>query len=275
MVSKPLSHLFIYMVLIILLSSCALFDTGHTTTPVDPEKQTGSETNNDNTQTSAEPPVSEYPTLEQSVWEVLSGTYFYNHGFVFEQEDGYQPVHAIGLGKYEIDAHPEDTIDVRTVEGALQLTIPKPEDYLHLTQAFLSPDREMIVLSVTTESQSTTYYLNPTEGLVSAIGEGDHIEHPTWAPDGHCIAFAYGTEQGETIAIYDLENSVITPLTEESFNNIVGVKWSEDGSFIDFVIKQEDNHYPYCMVRYELENEALDIQYALSNTEFADWIYIY
>jgi WD40-like Beta Propeller Repeat len=65
------------------------------------------------------------------------------------------------------------------------------------------------------------------------VPDVDEIMHPTWAPDGHAIAFT-GMHQGITdLFVYDLQSNRLRQLTKDAFADLEPA-WSPDGRRIAF-----------------------------------------
>jgi hypothetical protein len=107
--------------------------------------------------------------------------------------------------------------------------------FIQSTGAWDSASKQIAVATVTAGRAALAIF-DALEGGTTReikIPDVDEIMHPTWAPDGHAIAFT-GMHQGITdLFVYDLTSDRLRQLTKDVFADLQPA-WSPDGRRIAF-----------------------------------------
>jgi hypothetical protein len=107
--------------------------------------------------------------------------------------------------------------------------------FIQSTGAWDSTSRQIAVATVTSGRAALAIFDALNGGVTREIKvpDVDEIMHPTWAPDGHAIAFT-GMHQGITdLFVYDLQANRLRQLTKDAFADLQPA-WSPDGRRIAF-----------------------------------------
>jgi len=107
--------------------------------------------------------------------------------------------------------------------------------FIQSTGAWDSTSQQIAVATVTGGHAALAIFDAQRGGVAREIKipDVDEIMHPTWAPDGHAIAFT-GMHQGITdLFIYDLQGNRLRQLTKDAFADLEPA-WSPDGRRIAF-----------------------------------------
>ena len=107
--------------------------------------------------------------------------------------------------------------------------------FIQSTGAWDSTSQQIAVATVTGGKAALAIFDAQRGGVAREIKvpDVDEIMHPTWAPDGHAIAFT-GMHQGITdLFVYDLQGNRLRQLTKDAFADLEPA-WSPDGRRIAF-----------------------------------------
>ena len=108
--------------------------------------------------------------------------------------------------------------------------------FIQSTGAWDNTSQQIAVATVTSGRAALAIFDAQRGGVTREIPvtDVDEIMHPTWAPDGHAIAFT-GMRQGITdLFVYELQSNRLRQLTKDVFADLQPA-WSPDGRRIAFV----------------------------------------
>lgn len=144
--------------------------------------------------------------------------------------------------------------------------------FIQSTGAWDSTSRQIAVATVTSGRAALAIF-DALDGGVTReikIPDVDEIMHPTWAPDGHAIAFT-GMHQGITdLFVYDLQANRLRQLTKDPFADLQPA-WSPDGRRIAFSTDRFSSDLktlafgPYTLAT--IDPESADVQQVATTTE--------
>ena len=133
-----------------------------------------------------------------------------------------------------LSRHPVTSVERVTFDPVAGRTAGTPTTILRgsliLTEPDISPDGEWIVLR-SLGSQDHLYLLKPDGTIIRQITADAHRDRePMWSPDGKRIAFhsdRSGQYQAWTI---QPDGSGLTQLTDAKRHEVLGIRWSPDGT---------------------------------------------
>jgi hypothetical protein len=131
--------------------------------------------------------------------------------------------------------------DAATGKIARKLTSTGSDAHFNSIQFIYSagawdPESQYIAIATVEQGRAALAIFNARTGRIKrdvVMKDVDEILNPSWAPDGHAIAFT-GMRQGLTdLYVYDLRTDTLTPLTRDGFADLHPA-WAPDSRRIAF-----------------------------------------
>lgn len=167
----------------------------------------------------------------------------------------------------------DEYIEFRLDGEEQTVTMNIPEDFSSIERVYISPTKEKcLLMEIARFNGDDIYLVDVDQGVVHQLNHHPVGREGGWSPDGKSVAFSDGSIGEMNVYLYELESEAYTPITEDGFFSIFGVKWGQNGTFIDFAVERLDAlDTPSAIIRYYFLNHRFEKIVDLTKADLAQW----
>ncbi len=178
------------------------------------------------------------------------------------------------LGVISIGEDKDNLVVFDEIEESL---VPKPQNFISLEEAILSNDNQKLLFSIMKENGTETFFQNLNTSKVTSLnynGEKEYSHLAAFSPDNNKIAYVYGDISQVALTLYDMNKDQYKDIYTTF--NILALKWSKSGEFVDFFIErmpyEEDyEERPFSLLRYHIKENNVTMLYHVTYDDIFLW----
>jgi hypothetical protein len=198
---------------------------------------------------------------------IIDNTDYYNNPYTVVNWWKKEPIRIDTISIVET----EDYYNVEDISHKIKLI--KEEYDTGIRCVLLSNDKKFVAIEIGRHEGLDTAIINlETWNYWFIKGNFEDVGDPRWSPRDNKLIVLIGSIMKLTPALYNVETKEIEKYLYDNAINLMGIKISNDGSFVDFV--EENNDYgeqKYIIYRSYIDKEKVEELGEITRDKMIDW----
>lgn len=159
--------------------------------------------------------------------------------------------------------------------GNHKISIIEPEVELgaYIKEVSISPSCELMAITINDISHTKVLVVNLITNEIIFNGyktDFEIIDNPLWGPNNE-LCLIVGSICDLEPALLDLKTNTIKILPTDNTSEIIKIKWSNGGDFVDYCFNDIDDENSFKLYRYDIETGKTMLIDKFTYSEFNKW----